>query len=226
MLDGKKLTAERDGRQIYGTIRIKDEIKKDNLTLIPSGRFDIGHTYLEFYKESGLGGIDVEGQNITSKKIRASLAAVEDLSNDKYDIKRHGKIEYIADIDRSSDFKYTYVGDSSVNFNDTLHSGALHNISGEIGIDIVLPDRFSIFLIYERNQALGSGHTDKLHIALGYLPNKETNFAFSIDGTDNLKSNYVLSKNINDYNIDLKLTNDLMRPKEYDEISFNLNRQF
>ena len=226
VLDGEKLTAERDGRQIYGTIRIKDEIKKDNLTLIPSGRFDIGHTYLGFYEESGSGGIDVEGQRIMSKKIRASLAAVEDLSGDKYDIKRHGKIEYIADIDRSSNFKYTYVSDSSVNFNDTLDTGALHNINGEIGIDIVLPDRFSIFLIYERNQALGSGHTDKLHIAFGYLPNKETNFAFSIDGIDNFKSNYVLSKNINDYNIDLKLTNDLMRPEEYDEVSFNLRRKF
>ena len=44
-----------------------------------------------------------------------------------------------------------------------------------------------VFLIYERNQVLGSGHTDKLHIALGYLPNKRTNFAFSIDGTDNFK---------------------------------------
>ena len=28
---------------MYGTIRIKDEIK-DNLTIIPSGGFDIGHT--------------------------------------------------------------------------------------------------------------------------------------------------------------------------------------
>ena len=74
VLEGEKLTAERDGHQIYGTIRIKDEIKKDNLTLIPSGRFDIGHTYLGFYEESGSGGIDVEGQRIISKKIRASLA--------------------------------------------------------------------------------------------------------------------------------------------------------
>ena len=107
-----------------------------------------------------------------------------------------------------------------------MHSDALHNIHGEIGIDIVLPDRFSIFLIYERNQAIGSGHTDKIHLAIGYLPNKETNYAFSITGEDNLKSNYVLSKKINDYLIDFKLTNNAMRPEEFDEISLNLNRKF
>ena len=154
------------------------------------------------------------------------MAAVEDISNDKYNIKRHGKIEYVADIDRSSDFEYTYVGDGSEKFNETLHSESLHNINGEIGIDIVLPNSFSIFLIYERNQALGSGHTDKIHIAIGYLPNKETNYALSIDGIDDFKTNYVISKNINDYIIDFKLTNDLMKPEDYDEASFNLSRKF
>ena len=224
--DGQNLTADRIGNQLYGTIRIKNEIKKDNLIFIPSGRFDIGHTILDDYKESGTGAIDVDKQHIRSKKMRAGFAAVQDLSNDKYTIKRHGKLEYFADIDRTSSFKYTYVDDGSVNFNDTLHSEALHNIIGEIGIDIVLPNSFSIFLIYERNQALGSGHTDKIHIAIGYLPNKETNFAFSIDGSDNLKSNYVFSKNINDYMIDFKLTNELFKPQEYDEASFNLIRKF
>ena len=226
VLDGQNLTADRSGYQLYGTIRIKDEIKKDNITYIPSGRFDIGHTILGAYKETGSGAIDVQEQHIRSKKIRAGLAAVEDISNDRYNIKRHGKIEYVADIDRTSNFKYTYVDDGSVLFNDTLHSEALHNINGEIGIDIVYQNNFSLFLIYERNQAIGSGHTDKIHIAIGYLPNKETNFAFSIDGDDSFKSNYVISKKINDYNIDLKLTNNLMRPEEYDEISFNLNRKF
>ena len=110
-----------------------------------------------------------------------------------YTIKRHGKLEYVANIDRASSFKYTYVDDGSANFNDALHSGALHNINSEIGIDIVLPNSFSIFLIYERNQALGSGHTDKIHIAIGYyLMRKQT--CLSIDGSNNLKSNYVLSK--------------------------------
>ena len=226
MLDGKKLIAQRTGNQLYGTLRIKDEIKKDNLTYIPSGRFDIGHTILQDYDEKGTGAVHVEEQHIRSKKIRAGLAAVEDLSDDDYTYKRHGKIEYVADIDRSSNFKYTYSGDTSTSFNDTLHSGSLHNISGEVGVDIVLPSSFSIFLIYERDQALGSGYTDKIHIAIGYLPNKETNYAFSIDGSDEFKSNYVLSKNINDYLIDFKLTNDFMSPKDYDEASFNLIRKF
>ena len=226
VLDGKNLTADRTGEQIYGTIRIKDEIKRNNLTLIPSGRFDIGHTILGSYKESGTGAIDVKKQHIRSKKIRLGIAAVEDLSNDRYTFKRHGKLEYVADIDRYSNFKYTYVGDNSVNFDDRLKSGALHNLNGEIGIDIIMPENFSIFIIYERNQALKKGHTDKIHIAIGYLPNKKTNFAFKIDGADDLKSNYIVSKNINDFIIDFRLTNDLMRPEDYEEASVNLSRKF
>ena len=226
VLDGNQLTADRPGHQIYGTLRIKEEIKKDNLILIPSGRFDIGHTILEDYTETGNAAIDVKKQHIKSKKIRAGIAAVEELSNDKTNIKRHGKLEYVVDIDRSTDFKYTYANDSSVIFKEKLHSGAIHNISGEIGIDIVWPDSLSIFLIYERSQALGSGYTDKIHIAIGYLPNKETNYALSIDGMDDFKSNYVISKNINDYVIDFKLTNDLLRPEDYDEASLNLSRKF
>jgi hypothetical protein len=225
VLDGKKLTANRKGKQIFGTIRIKDEIKGDKFTLIPSGRFDIGHTLLDDYEEIGVGGIIVEKQHIRTKNLRASLSAVEDVSNDKYTIKRHGKIEYRADIDRSSDFKYKYKEGSSA-FNDTLHVGALHNITGELGIDIVFPENYSIFIIYERDQAIDYGHTDNLHIAIGYLPNKNTNYSIQLDSIDNTKSNYVISKNINDFLIDFKLTNHLMRPDDYEEASFNLRRKF
>ena len=226
VLDGKKLTADRSGYQLYGTIRIKDEIEKNNFTFIPSGRFDIGHTMLGSYEETGQGAIAVDKQHIRTRKIRAGLAAVENLSNNQYTFKRHGKIEYVADIERSSDFKYNYVSDGGTKFNDKLYSGALHNLNGEIGVDIILPENFSIFLIYERNQALGVGHTDNLHIAIGYLPNKKTNYSIFLDGTDDTKTNYVISKNINDFLIDFKLTSHLMRPEEYEEASFNLRRKF
>ena len=45
-------------------------------------------------------------------------------------------------------------------------------------------------------------------------------------GSDNLKSNYIISKNINNFLINFKLTNDLMRPEDYEEVSINLSRKF
>ena len=67
------------------------------------------------------------------------------------------RLEYMADLSRSSNFKYTYASDRTVDFQEKLYSGALHNVNGELGIDIILPDSLSVFLIYERNQALGAG---------------------------------------------------------------------
>ena len=226
VLDGKNLTADRTGNQLYGTIKIKDEIKKDNLILIPSGRFDYGHTILNSYKESGNGAIDVKKQHVRTKKLRAAIAMVEDLSNDKYTFKRHGKLEYVADIDRSSNFKYRYVSDRSTSFDDTLHTGALHNLNGEIGFDIIFPEHYSIFVIYERNHAFGSGYTDNIHIALGYLPYKDTKYAFSVDGSDNLMSQFEIKKNIKGYDFSFNLKNDLTNLGNDQEASINLNKVF
>ena len=227
VVDGENLAADRDGHQIYGTIKIKDEIKKNNFTLIPSGRFDIGHTILDPYEESGTGAIKVKKQIVRTKNLSLGLAVEEDLSNGKYYFKRHGKLEYVADIDRSSNFKYHYVSDNSVTFNEKLHSGSLHNLNGEFGIDIVSPNGFSIFMIYERNQALKNSHTDKIHLALGYLPNKKTNYTFKLAGTENLGSEYKISKNINDFEIDFKLNNqDVLKPNSVDQASISLIRKF
>ena len=227
VVDGENLTADRDGHQIYGTIKLKDEIKKDNLILIPSWRLDIGHTILGSYKESGAGAIHVQKQHVGSKKIRAGFAVTEDLSSDKYYFKRHGKLEYVADIDRSSNFKYNYVSNPIETFSEKLHSESLHNLNGELGLDLVLPNGFSIFMIYERNQALGDSHTDKIHLALGYLPNKKTNYAFNLAGSENLGSEYKISKIINDFEIDFKLNNqDVLKPNSVDEASVNIIRKF
>ena len=226
VLDGKNLTADRTGNQIYGTVKIKDEYKKDNFTLIPSGQFDLGHTILNWYQEAGTGAIIVEDQHVRTKNLKASMTIVEDLSNDKYTFKRHGKLEYVADIDRSSSFKYTYVSDNSTAFNDTLNTGALHNLNGEIGFDIIFPEHFSIFVIYERNHAFGSGYTDNIHIALGYLPYKDTEFAFSVDGSDNLMSQFEIKKNINGYDFGFNLKNDLTNLGNDQEASINLSKVF
>ena len=154
------------------------------------------------------------------------MALVEDLSNEKYTLKRHGKLEYVAELDRSSNFKYTYVGDSSITFNDTLHTGALHNLNGEIGVDIIFPEHYSVFIIYERNHAFGTGYTDNLYIALGYLPHKDTEYAFSLNGSQNIISKFEVKKDINGFDLSFNLNDDLTNLGDTREAYIELNKVF
>ena len=228
VLDGQRVTAKRDGKQIYGTIKLKDEIKKNNLILIPSGQIDLGYTLLNDYQESGNAAMKFKKQGVQSRNARLSIAAAEELENEKYKIRKHGKLEYKANLHRSSNIKYSYVSDAtSGEFDTKLHSGALHNLNGELGVDIILPDSFSIFLIYERNQALGVGHTDKINLAIGFLPNKKTNYAYKLAGSEHLGSEFKISKKINDFEIDFTLNNqDALRPNTIEEAMLSLRQIF
>ena len=124
---------------------------------------------------------------IQSKNVKLAIAAVDKLLTEKYTLKRHGKLEYKADLHRSSSLKYSYVSDGT-KIDTKLQTGALHNINGEIGFDLIFSDNYSVFVIYERSHAFGSGYTDQIHIALGYLPYKDTEYAFLLTGSENLMS--------------------------------------
>ena len=227
VIDGQHFPADRNGNQIYGTVKIKDEFKRNNLIFIPSGQFDIGHTLLDRYEESGQNnGVIVDKQHVKTKNLRATIAVTQDLSNDKYEFKRHGKIEYLADLDRSSDFKYNYNFDKETSYSEKLHVGSLHNINAEIGLDIVFPNRYSLFIIYERNQALGSSHNENLHIALGYLPYEGAEYAFTINGSENLLSKLEFKKNVNGLNLSFNVNDDLTNLGNNREANIVLNKVF
>ncbi len=225
---GAKLTAKRKGYQVYGTYRLKEEFTKGKLTFINSGQLDLGHTILKRYKESGKAeaAISVKDQHVRTLNLRHSIAVVEDLSNEKYEFKRHGKIEYLVDGDRSSDIKYSYANDPSNSYKDKLEVGSVHNINAEIGLDLIFPDRYSIFLIYERNQAINSGHNDNLYIAIGYLPYEGAEYAFTINGSENLLSKLEFKKNVNDLNLSFNVNDDLTNLGENREANIVLNKLF
>ena len=235
LLDGENLTAKRSGRQMYGTVKLKDEIIKNTLTIIPSAQIDFGHTIFDSYKETGTSAMSFKKQHVKSRNIRAAIAAVDKIENEKYSIKRHGKLEYQANLKRSSNIKYTYKDDSSKSFQTKLHSGSLHNINGEIGIDIIFPENYSIFIIYERKQTLdhgglhhgyGSGYTDNLYIALGYLPGKDTEYALKLNGSDNLMTQLEIKKDIKGFDLIFNLNDDLTNIGDAREAYIELNKVF
>ena len=77
---------------------MKEEIKKDELTLIPAAQIDLGYTLLSSYSESGKTAMRFNKQSIQSRNLRLSIASVEELNYKKYKMKRHGKIEYQANL--------------------------------------------------------------------------------------------------------------------------------
>ena len=46
-----------------------------------------------------------------------------------------------------------------------------------------------------------NGHNDNLYIAIGYLPGKNTEYAFTLNGTDNLMSEFEIKKDINGFDL-------------------------
>ncbi len=235
LLDGENLVAKRSGRQMYGTVKLKDEIIKNTLTIIPSVQIDFGHTIFDSYKETGTSAISFKKQHVKSRNIRAAIAAVDKIENDKYSIKKHGKLEYQANLKRSSNIKYTYKDDSSKSFQTKLHSGSLHNINGEIGVDIIFPENYSIFIIYERKQTFdhgglhhgyGSGYTDNLYIALGYLPGKDTEYALKLNSTDNLMTQLEIKKDIKGFDLIFNLNDDLTNIGDAREAYIEINKVF
>jgi len=227
VLDGNRLHGDRNGKQIYGTLKLKNEIKKGELTFIPAGQLDLGYTLLDRYSESGNTAMKFEDQSIQSKNARLSVTAFDQLQRDKYNIRRHQKLEYKVDFDRSSNVKYSYISDTSnTEFDTELTTGALHNFIAETGFDLIFDDNLSLFLIYEQSHELGVGYSNRLHLAFGYLPNKDTEYAFSLDGSENLLSKFEIKKNINDYNINFNLVENIMKLGRASDASININKVF
>ena len=226
VLDNKKLTASRTGEQVYGAVKMQDEYLHDNYRIIPYGQIDLGYTQLDDYQERGKGGINVDDQYIRTGNLRAGLTIIENEIDENYSIRGHGKLEYKADLFNTSSFKYSYVEDNSTSFIQTLETGALHNIIGEIGLDLILDDNYSIFIIYERDQAVGKGHTESIYVALGYLPYQNNEYRLSLHGSENILTNLEIKKNLNGSDISFNLSDDLTNLGENREALLNLNKVF
>ena len=226
ILDGKSLHGDRNGKQIYGTLKLKNEFQKGELTFVPAGQLDLGYTLLGKYSEIGNSGMRFEKQSIQSKNARLSIAAFDKIQREKYNLRRHYKLEYKADLDRSSNVKYSYISDTSnTKFDTELTTGALHNFISEAGVDVIFENNLSLFLIYEQTHELGVGYSNRLHLALGYLPNKNTNFAFKLENLDELQTQYSFTKKIDNIEIDFHLRNQsLYEPSKIEEGSIFLRK--
>ena len=80
--------------------------------------------------------------------------------------------------------------------------------------------------IRDRNQTINSGHYDNLYIALGYLPYEGAEYAFTINGSENLLSKLEFKKSVNGLNLSFNVNDDLTNLGDNREANIVLNKVF
>jgi len=80
--------------------------------------------------------------------------------------------------------------------------------------------------IHFADQVKKDNNNDNLYIAIGYLPGKNTEYAFILNGSENLMSKFEIKKDINGFNLSFNLNDDLTNIGNAREANIELNKVF
>ena len=141
-------------------------------------------------------------------------------------MKKNGRLEYSTDFSPSSDAKLSYSADPTTDYTLTVGNEATHNIRAGFGFDLSTEDGFSIIVNYERYQKKGSGYTDTMYFTAGWISNRRTQYALTLNGTDNISTGFNISRNINDYNIKFDINSDILNDNENQNANISINKVF
>ena len=213
--NSNKLTAQKSGNQIFGSINLTKRLKKNRFNYNPNLKIDLGYTEFESYREkSTLSNDDSDALIFDRHEIITGLANIGMIIDNTFQfknstIKHNGRLHYIADFSPSSELKFSYVTDQSTDHNYVLGNVATHNYRIGYGFDFSTPTGWSIIVNYEKESTNGSGHSDDLYFAAGYVPNSKTEYALNLQGSDTITAGINIVKNIKNFDIKIDLENNL-----------------
>jgi len=212
---------ERDGKQVFGSFKIRETFKKDKLNFTPNIKIDLGFTSLSDYHEDGAANLTFDRQNIGTI-ITSIGGAVDNSANLRSGtFKPFLEIDYYADISPSSEQKITYKSDTGSTYTLSNINSSTHNFKGKLGFDFISNMGWLMTSSYQRTQNKGNGYSDSVYLSVSNKPSKDVKYAMSLDndkafldykrninGFDfTVGSNYSLMSEIPDYAAYLEISN-------------------
>ena len=195
------LTGSRNGTQVFGSINYGKTIDKGDFNLTPIGRVDLGYTELDAYSETGTDALSYAKQTIESGLASLGFEFSDIVKLNKNSFKPFGSIEYGLDFSNSSDAKMNYVSDTSTIYTYTQGINSNHLITSVVGFEYITTDNLEIIISYKRIQGNESEKTDIIKFGINFKSQRETEYAMSIDGSEDLKAGFDISKNINGFDL-------------------------
>ena len=195
------LTGSRNGSQIFGSINYGKTLDKGDFNLTPIARVDLGYTELDAYSETGTDALTYAKQTIESGLASIGLEFSDIVKFNDNKLKPFGSIEYGMDFSNSSDAKMNYVSDTSTIYTYTQGANSNHLITSMIGFEYITINNLEIISSYKRIQGNESEQTDIINVSVNFKSKQETEYAMSIDGSEDLKAGFDISKNINGFDL-------------------------
>ena len=195
------LTGSRNGTQIFGSINYGKTFDKGDFNLTPISRVDLGYTELDAYSETGTDALSYAKQTIESglASIGFEFSDIVKFNDNKF--KPFGSIEYGMDFSNSSNAKMNYVSDTSTIYTYTQGANSNHLITSVVGFEYITINNLEIISSYKRIQGNESEQTDILNVSVNFRSQRETEYAMSVDGSEDLKAGFDISKNINGFDM-------------------------
>ena len=195
------LTGSRNGTQIFGSVNYGKTIDKGDFNLTPIARVDLGYTELDAYSESGTDALSYAKQTIESGLASVGVEFSDIVKFKGNKLKPFGSIEYGMDFSNSSNAKMNYVSDTSTIYTYTQGANSNHLITSVVGFEYITKDNLEIISSYKRIQGNESEQTDILNVSVNFRSQRETEYAMTIDGSEDLKTGFDISKNINGFDL-------------------------
>jgi uncharacterized protein with beta-barrel porin domain len=219
------LTGSRNGTQIFGSINYGKTLDKGDFNLTPIARVDLGYTELDAYSETGTDALTYAKQTIESGLASVGLQFSDIVKFNNNKLKPFGSIEYGMDFSNSSDAKMNYVSDTSTIYTYTQGANSNHLITSVVGFEYITINNLNIISSYKRIQGNESEQTDIINVSINFKSKRETEYAMTIDGSEDLKAGFDISKNINGF--DLKFNaNQAFNENSDQAANVSLSRKF
>ena len=219
------LTGSRSGTQIFGSINYGKTLDKGDFNLTPIARVDLGYTELDAYKETGTDALSYAKQTIESGLASVGLELSDIVKFNDNKLKPFGSIEYGMDFSNSSNAKMNYVSDTSTIYTYTQGANSNHLITSVVGFEYITKDNLEIISSYKRIQGNESEQTDILNVSVNFKSKRETEYAMSVDGSEDLKAAFDITKNVNGFNLKFNANRSLSENSDQ-AANVSLSRSF
>jgi methionine-rich copper-binding protein CopC len=165
-IDGdQRLKGKRDIWMPFGAVTLRNKSYQfENGTFTPYGRGEFAFIQLDPYDESG-GNLALSYNKQTMDRYMLFLGS--DINFDKTykdgKLKPFAAVEYGLDLTSNSEVKMNYVGSSTL-YQTELEKLASSNVMMKLGLDYEGKDQTNLAFSYERNEAIGAGHSNSIQI--------------------------------------------------------------